>query len=112
MIDSDTVEFLVTVKRGFRANRHTGGILAVLAAHGEIKALVVPFYNVNAGQGRRAHTIMLYRTNEFTGPAARAFFRIDDHYFLIHHPFPLSFWRATTLIDRKSRVPQLQGDQG
>jgi hypothetical protein len=49
MVDPDTVQLFVSVDGRFRADRHARGILTVLAAHGDVKAFVIPFDDMNAG---------------------------------------------------------------
>ena len=60
----------------------------MLTAHGYIGVGVIPFDYMNARQRRVAHPIVLNRTHQFTIPAARAFFRINNHYFLAHRLSP------------------------
>jgi hypothetical protein len=66
MVDAHTIQFFITIDRILGTNRHAGRFLAVLAAHGHIKSLIVPFYDVNARQRRIADTVMLDGTDQLT----------------------------------------------
>jgi hypothetical protein len=90
MIDFDAAQFFIAINGLFGADRHTGRIFAVLAAHRDVKAGVIPFDHMNTRQRRTADPIVLNRTNQFTVPATRAFFRINNHCFLAYHLFPIS----------------------
>jgi hypothetical protein len=90
MIDADTVQFFVAVNCLFGADGHAGSILTVLAAHGDVHAGIIPFDHMNTRYRRITHPIVLNRANQFTIPATRAFFRINNHYFLTHRIFPIT----------------------
>jgi len=103
MIDANAIQFFV-VENGFsRANRHAGRIFALLTAHGDIRAGGIPFDNVNTRQRRTANAVVPNRTNQFTVPATGAFFRIDNHYFLVHR---LSLTSISAMRTRTSRSQQ------
>jgi hypothetical protein len=101
-VDSDALKCIITVDGIFGADFQTGGIFALLAAHGYINPDIFPLYNLDSGQGGVTDTKMTDRTNEFTVSATRALFRIYRQYFLVHH-FPLiSARRVTGLSDKIS----------
>ena len=56
-----------------RADIHTGGILALLTGHRDIKALGLPFHNFNAASCWVGTAVMLNCADEFAGSAPGAF---------------------------------------
>lgn len=101
LVDNDTLKRAIAVNGIFGADFLTGGIFALLAAHGYINPDMFPFDNLDARQRGIAYPIMTDRANEFAISAASALVRIYCQQFLFHH-FPLGFTRLVTDISAKN----------
>ncbi len=67
------VELCVAGDSTHRAAVHAGGILALLAGHGNVQAFHFPLHDSNPAAGRVGDPVVLYGAYQFAQPAARAF---------------------------------------
>jgi hypothetical protein len=63
------------------ANDQTGGVLALLAGHGNVKPLGFPFYDLDPASRGIGHAVMKDRADKLTEPAAGALFGTDGKNF-------------------------------
>jgi hypothetical protein len=81
VIDHHPAEFVIPGNGLHGANRHTGGILTLLAGHGDIESFCLPFHNLYAGSGRVGDSIMENRADDLTKSASGTLFWSYCEYF-------------------------------
>jgi hypothetical protein len=92
IIDTNTPESFVSRNGPDRASDLARGILALLARHGNVDTVSLPFNDPNPAADGIGNAIMLNRTHELAEAASGAFFMIDHqnlfHYFLLSQVDP------------------------
>lgn len=84
-IDDDPVVFFRFPVAGFgRADFHAVSLFAMIAGHGEIKANVFPFDDLDAGTAWITGAVVIDGTDHLTLTAPRTFFLIYHQYLLLH----------------------------
>jgi hypothetical protein len=77
VINHHSAHFVIFRDGLHRTDIHTGGILALLTGHGDIKALGLPFHNLYAASCGVGNSIMRSSAHKLTQAAPGAFLIID-----------------------------------
>jgi hypothetical protein len=81
VIDHHPVECLIPVNGLHRANRHTGGILTLLAGHGDVESFCLPLYHLYPASTSVGYAVMENRADDLTKSAPGTLFRGYREYF-------------------------------